>query len=95
MRRRKIRKFADREQTDKQAENSSKTEATLILCGLSGSGPIEKVNTVPTLSRFLYNSSCECSNIDLKEQLHITAGVDNKTIIPTLETRFYNRCINL
>ena len=32
MRRRKIRKFADREQT----ENSSKTEATLILCGSSG-----------------------------------------------------------
>ena len=35
MRRRKIRKFADT-QTIKQAENSSKTEATLILCGSSG-----------------------------------------------------------
>ena len=31
MRRRKIRKFADR-----QSKNSSKTEATLILCGSSG-----------------------------------------------------------
>ena len=35
MRRRKIRKFADR-QTIKQSKNSSKTEATLILCGYSG-----------------------------------------------------------
>ena len=33
--RRKIRKFADREQTSKQTENS-KTEATLVLCGSSG-----------------------------------------------------------
>ena len=31
MRRRKIRKFADRQRTD-----SSNTEATLILCGYSG-----------------------------------------------------------
>ena len=36
MRRRKIRKFADREQSSRQTENSSKTEATLILCGSSG-----------------------------------------------------------
>ena len=36
MRRRKMRKFADREQSSKQTENSSKTEATLILCGSSG-----------------------------------------------------------
>ena len=38
--RRKIRKFADKEQTDnqtdRQTENSSKTEATLILCGSLG-----------------------------------------------------------
>ena len=32
----KIRKFGDREQAIKQTENSSKTEATLILCGSSG-----------------------------------------------------------
>ena len=41
MRRRKIRKFAHREQTknkqtDRQTKNSSNTEATLILCGSSG-----------------------------------------------------------
>ena len=35
MRRRKIRKFAYN-QADKQTKNSSKTEATLILCGYSG-----------------------------------------------------------
>ena len=35
MRRRKIRKFADN-QTSRQTKNSSKTEATLILCGYSG-----------------------------------------------------------
>ena len=38
--RRRIRKFADRQRTDrqtiKQTKNSSKTEATLILCGYSG-----------------------------------------------------------
>ena len=35
--RRTIRKFADRQRTDKeQAENSSNTEATLILCGWWG-----------------------------------------------------------
>ena len=34
--RRRIRKFADREQTDNQTKNSSKTEATLILCESSG-----------------------------------------------------------
>ena len=35
--RRRIRKFADRQRTDRQrTENSSKTEATLILCGSSG-----------------------------------------------------------
>ena len=35
--RRRIRKFADKQRTDKeQTENSSKTEATLILCGSSG-----------------------------------------------------------
>ena len=37
MRRRKIRKFADRQTENRQrTENSSKTEATLILCGSSG-----------------------------------------------------------
>ena len=40
MRRRKIRKFADRQtennQANRKTENSSKTEATLILCGSSG-----------------------------------------------------------
>ena len=35
MRRRKIRKFADN-QASRHSENSSKTEATLILCGYSG-----------------------------------------------------------
>ena len=32
----KIRKFAHRQRTNRQTENSSKTEATLILCGSSG-----------------------------------------------------------
>ena len=36
VRRRKIRKFADKEQADTQSKNSSNTEATLILCGYSG-----------------------------------------------------------
>ena len=35
MRRRKIRKFADR-QTSKEQSDGSNTEATLILCGYSG-----------------------------------------------------------
>ena len=39
-RRRKIRKFAYKEQTLNQTKNISNTEATLILCGYSGGGPI-------------------------------------------------------
>ena len=43
MRRRKIRKFADREQSRReQTENSSKTETTLLLCGSSG----ERANNI-------------------------------------------------
>ena len=42
MRRRKIRKFADN-QADKQTQNSSNTDATLILCGSSG----ERANKYP------------------------------------------------
>ena len=40
--RRRIRKFADRQADREQAENSSKTEATLILCGSSG----ERANNI-------------------------------------------------
>ena len=37
MRRRKMKKFADRQTKNRQrTENSSKTEATLILCGSAG-----------------------------------------------------------
>ena len=36
MKEEKIRKFAYKEQTDRQTQNISNTEATLILCGYSG-----------------------------------------------------------
>ena len=40
--RRRIRKFAHKEQSNNQTENSSKTETTLLLCGSSG----ERANNI-------------------------------------------------
>ena len=71
MRRRKIRKFADREQSSKQTENSSKTEATLILCGSSGEWAnynIPKVYEVYISTYKLIFRHINCSKILIVEK---------------------------
>ena len=44
MRRRKIRKFADRQAIKQRTKNISNTEATLILCGYSGERANFRIN---------------------------------------------------
>jgi len=73
MRRRKIRKFAYR-QSNKQTENSSKTEATLILCGSSG----ERAN----LSDKVWGKSQETSRLELWTK--VTAQSHQSVLIEVL-----------